>query len=56
MSQAAEEHRAILERVLAGDSEGGAAAMVRGISQVKQYLLSVLNNLAVPFAATMERR
>jgi DNA-binding GntR family transcriptional regulator len=56
MSQAAAEHRAILDRVLTGDGEGAAVAMVQGVSRVKQYLLSVLNNLAVPFAATMERR
>ncbi len=56
MSQAADEHRAVLEAALSGDAEAAAVAMGENISRVKRYLLSVLNNLAVPFAATMDRR
>ena len=56
MSQAADEHRTILEAALSGDPEGAAISMHENISRVKRYLLSVLNNLAVPFAETMQRR
>jgi DNA-binding GntR family transcriptional regulator len=56
MDQAVEEHRAVLKCLLAGDGEGAVATSVQNISRVKRYLLSVLNNLAVPFAAAMERR
>ena len=56
MGQAAQEHRAILDRVLAGDAEGAAEATSENISRVKRYLLNLLNNLALPFAATLDRR
>jgi DNA-binding GntR family transcriptional regulator len=56
MSQAIPEHRAILECLLAGDQDGAVSATLRNTFRVKQYLLSILNNLAMPFAETMERR
>jgi DNA-binding GntR family transcriptional regulator len=55
MNQAAQEHRAILDRVLASDAVGAAARTTESISRVKRFLLDLLNNLALPFATTMER-
>jgi DNA-binding GntR family transcriptional regulator len=49
MNQSAKEHRAILDRVLAGDTEGAARLMSGHITNVKRYLLSLLTNFVLPF-------
>jgi hypothetical protein len=49
MNQSAKEHRAILDRVLAGDAEGAALLMAGHITNVKRYLLNLLTNFVLPF-------
>jgi DNA-binding GntR family transcriptional regulator len=49
MNQSAKEHRAILDRVLAGDAEGAALLMSEHIANVKRYLLNLLTNFVLPF-------
>jgi len=56
MTQAVDEHRAVLECLLAGDHDGAVSATVRNVFRVKQNLLCILNNLAMPFVTTLERR
>jgi DNA-binding GntR family transcriptional regulator len=49
MSQSAKEHRAILDRVLAGDADGAALLVSEHIANVKRYLLNLLTNFVLPF-------
>ncbi len=56
MEQSAKEHRAILERVLAGDAEGAADLMARHIANVKRYLLNLLTNFVLPFSERLVQR
>ncbi len=56
MSQSAQKHRAVLERVLAGDAEGAAAPMSEHLSRVKRYRLNLLANFPLLFAQALERR
>lgn len=49
MNQSAKEHRAVLDRVLAGDAEGAALLMSEHIANVKRYLLNLLTNFVLPF-------
>jgi DNA-binding GntR family transcriptional regulator len=53
MEQSSREHRAIVNRVVAGDAEGAAALMGEHLSSVKRYLLMLLTNFVLPM---MERR
>lgn len=48
MNQSAQEHRAVLDRVLAGDAEGAAVLMAEHLSSVKRYLLNLLTNFVLP--------
>ncbi len=56
MEQSAKEHRAILERVLAGDAEGAAGLMSGHIANVKRYLLSLLTNFVLPLTERLVQR
>jgi DNA-binding GntR family transcriptional regulator len=56
LSQAAQEHRLVLDHVLAGDAEGAAAATSESIVRVKLYLLNLLHSLALPLAASLDHR
>jgi DNA-binding GntR family transcriptional regulator len=55
MGQSAEEHRAILERVLAGDAEGAARLIQEQIARTRRYLVILLNDFVMPFTTTTER-
>jgi DNA-binding GntR family transcriptional regulator len=56
MGQSAEEHRAILERVLAGDAEGAARLLQEQIARTRRYLVILLHDFVLPFTAPTERR
>jgi len=46
--QSAREHRAILDRVFAGDADGAAALALDHLSSVKRLLLTLLTNFVLP--------
>ncbi len=48
MAQSAREHRAIVDRVLAGDGSGAAALVEDHLDSVKRYLLMLLTNFVWP--------
>ena len=53
MNHSAQEHRAILDRVLAGDPEGAAVLTSEHLANVKRYLLNLLTNFVLPFTETL---
>ena len=56
MGHSAAEHRAILDRVLAGDEAGAEALIREQIVRAKQYLVNLLKDLVLPFSLASERR
>jgi len=56
MGQSAVEHRAILERVLAGDEAGAEELLREQFLRARQYLVNLLKDLILPFALPSERR
>jgi DNA-binding GntR family transcriptional regulator len=55
MDQSAREHRAILDRVFAGDADGAAALALEHLLSVKRLLLSLLTNFVIPLTETAGR-
>ncbi len=55
MRHSAAEHRAILDRVLAGDAANAERLLCEQIARTKQYLVSLLNDLVLPFMPIEEQ-
>jgi DNA-binding GntR family transcriptional regulator len=53
MEQSAREHKAILDRVLAGDADGAAALALDHLSSVKRLLLALLANFVFPLTEVL---
>ena len=55
MDQSAREHKAILDRVFAGDADGAGALALEHLLSVKRLLLSVLTNFVLPLTESTGR-
>jgi DNA-binding GntR family transcriptional regulator len=56
MSRSTAEHRAILARVLSGDSAGAALLLQEQIGRTRQYLVTLLKDFIIPFTGAAEGR
>lgn len=53
MERSAREHKAILDRVFAGDADGAAALALDHLSSVKRFLLTLLTNFVFPLTEAL---